>query len=124
TILTRPPHEPSSNSPAPFFFFLIIRPPPRSTLFPYTTLFRSFPKRRMTPLVETDMVGIEEKTDHESVSARRAWRSSSRYSSKSGDRKSTRLNSSHVAISYAVFFLKKKNLTWRIAWADRRHDLG
>jgi hypothetical protein len=42
------------------------------------------PKRRMTPLVETDMVGIEEKTDHGSVSARRAWRSSSRYSSKSG----------------------------------------
>src|SRR5215510_15941083 len=69
-----------------FFFFLMIRRPPRSTLFPYTTLFRSLwpacwpvPPCRNAP-------------GHR-------------------DRKSTRLNSSHVAISYAVFCLKKKKKT-------------
>src|SRR6266850_3034211 len=69
-----------------FFFFLMIRRPPRSTLFPYTTLFRSAghgrhkrPARRY----------------------RRPW--------PQPDRKSTRLNSSHLVISYAVFCLKKKN---------------
>src|SRR6267378_1963822 len=71
-------------SPA-FFFFLMIRRPPRSTLFPYTTLFRSRHK------------------EHAHAGGHRAdrahfWR----------DRKSTRLNSSHVEISYAVFCLKKK----------------
>src|SRR5437870_9577680 len=74
-------------------FFLIIRRPPRSTLFPYTTLFRSFQRcaaddrrRRLPP------------------GQRRA-----RPPAWLRDRKSTRLNSSHVAISYAVFCLKKKN---------------
>src|SRR6266576_6395651 len=67
------------------FFFLMIRRPPRSTLFPYTTLFRSpGPPRR-----ESDPP-----------------RSSG--SPRARDRKSTRLNSSHVEISYAVFCLKKK----------------
>src|SRR6266511_4930910 len=72
-----------------FLFFLMIRLPPRSTLFPYTTLFRS------------------------SAPAPRAWSRSSRRSSwRSGstDRKSTRLNSSHVKISYAVFCLKNKKI--------------
>src|SRR4249920_4048486 len=69
-----------------FFFFLMIRRPPRSTLFPYTTLFRS-PRR---------------------AGRRRSWRRT-RPPSRRGDRKSTRLNSSHVRISYAVFCLKKKN---------------
>src|SRR5437660_3914814 len=81
-------------------FFLIIRRPPRSTLFPYTTLFRSL------------LVGIEPgvldraghrrpaaAADEEPLHAREIARQ---------DRKSTRLNSSHVAISYAVFCLKKK----------------
>src|SRR5579859_8227016 len=68
-----------------FFFFLMIRRPPRSTLFPYTTLFRSAPPRA------------------------RAWAPPHRArSSRSSDRKSTRLNSSHSQISYAVFCLKKK----------------
>src|SRR5260221_3656198 len=75
-----------------FFFFLMIRRPPRSTLFPYTTLFRSM---RWPP----------------------PWtRASSRCHSstfltgslEAVDRKSTRLNSSHTVISYAVFCLKKK----------------
>src|SRR5207249_11190160 len=71
-----------------FFFFLMIRRPPRSTLFPYTTLFRSASSCRT-----------------------RQWSGHSRGTcSRSGraDRKSTRLNSSHVSISYAVFCLKKK----------------
>src|SRR5712664_4681338 len=68
-----------------FFFFLMIRRPPRSTLFPYTTLFRSF-SIRWTPLLPR-LWSI--------------WR-------RARDRKSTRLNSSHDQISYAVFCLKKK----------------
>src|SRR5947207_5937140 len=69
-------------------FFLMIRPPPRSTLFPYTTLFRS---RRLHD-VRAGCRG--------SPAARRGARQA--------DRKSTRLNSSHTVISYAVFCLKKK----------------
>src|SRR5690349_22232678 len=71
------------------FFFLIIPRPPRSTLFPYTTLFRSSPSPRWS----------------------RASRAGSRPWDPRGDRKSTRLNSSHVEISYAVFCLKKKKKT-------------
>src|SRR5471030_3428372 len=67
------------------FFFLMIRRPPRSTLFPYTTLFRS-ENRRITRCDFGD--------EREII----------RFS----DRKSTRLNSSHLGISYAVFCLKKK----------------
>src|SRR5438477_5583530 len=74
-----------------FFFFLMIRRPPRSTLFPYTTLFRS-------------------------VRASIAWAGAAVsallmaivYTPGAEDRKSTRLNSSHMSISYAVFCLKKK----------------
>src|SRR2546430_13029110 len=78
--------------PLCFFFFLMIRRPPRSTLFPYTTLFRSLDlaaavrsmKQRVphTMRVEVEVTSL--------------------------DRKSTRLNSSHSQISYAVFCLKKK----------------
>src|SRR5437868_13966675 len=74
------------------FFFLLIRRPPRSTLFPYTTLFRSSPGRYRKQIV----IG------HACTRHRRYFPSSR------GDRKSTRLNSSHVSISYAVFCLKKK----------------
>src|SRR5207253_10896207 len=94
-----------------FFFFILIRRPPRSTLFPYTTLFRSLtltgslmaagklqellPQRPITykgqNLVNLSLLGIAVVI--------------------AVDRKSTRLNSSHVAISYAVFCLKKKNQT-------------
>src|SRR5438105_5711471 len=81
----------------------MIRRPPRSTLFPYTTLFRSIdvftaPERMSTPTITTKM-----------------WNSSRNHAgparcmeSPHGDRKSTRLNSSHEWISYAVFCLKKK----------------
>src|SRR2546430_17551923 len=76
-----------------FFFFLMIRRPPRSTLFPYTTLFRS----RGFGHCADGPVGAGH------VSARRALESLDQT-----DRKSTRLNSSHSQISYAVFCLKKK----------------
>src|SRR6266566_8977149 len=72
------------------FFFLMIRRPPRSTLFPYTTLFRS-----LRPAAARH-------TPPPWWTARRARRR---------DRKSTRLNSSHLVISYAVFCLKKNNKT-------------
>src|SRR5206468_5054560 len=75
-----------------FFFFLMIRRPPRSTLFPYTTLFRS------------DSYRAELCSSRNSVGCK-LFRPPS---SISPDRKSTRLNSSHDQISYAVFCLKKK----------------
>src|SRR3989442_4372109 len=89
----------------PFFFFLMIRRPPRSTLFPYTTLFRSrldlsqthSPRRGLALRGCGFVIG---------------WQASR-------DRKSTRLNSSHVRISYAVFCLKKKCLAGRFADFDR-----
>src|SRR2546422_7840490 len=76
-----------------FFFFLMIRRPPRSTLFPYTTLFRSHRElpAQLAADHPADQLGLRE------VPGRRG-----------SDRKSTRLNSSHGYISYAVFCLKKK----------------
>src|SRR5258705_8196414 len=79
------------------FFFLMIRRPPRSTLFPYTTLFRSLTSEVKAGLVTaaaTLAVGLL--TLNQALVGQR------------GDRKSTRLNSSHLGISYAVFCLKKK----------------
>src|SRR6266853_3749108 len=73
-----------------FFFFLMIRRPPRSTLFPYTTLFR--PRR---PCGRAKGSATSGATLPRAAQRRR-------------DRKSTRLNSSHSQISYAVFCLKKK----------------
>src|SRR5256885_12880589 len=78
-----------------FFFFLMIRRPPRSTLFPYTTLFRS-PMSSIC-LIRA-VIGLER--------ARAFFRDDGRVLAV--DRKSTRLNSSHLVISYAVFCLKKK----------------
>src|SRR5256885_9802914 len=80
------------------FFFLMIRRPPRSTLFPYTTLFRS-QVRNMSP----PCFGLEEYGPVPGA----VWKTSTRWSP---DRKSTRLNSSHLVISYAVFCLKKKQI--------------
>src|SRR2546426_6795837 len=77
-----------------FFFFLMIRRPPRSTLFPYTTLFRSLDPRRHAGGGRGGERG-------------RQWRQP-RPRPHFRDRKSTRLNSSHLVISYAVFCLKKK----------------
>src|SRR3989442_9866825 len=102
------------------FFFLMIRRPPRSTLFPYTTLFRS--RGRVARDVpggrggEPAPAGIA-RADHRADAAdQRALplRGSGRSDCRNLwtlDRKSTRLNSSHVRISYAVFCLKKKTFT-------------
>src|SRR6266487_4965758 len=81
------------------FFFLMIRRPPRSTLFPYTTLFRSPPARRPGRWCRNRRIPTRDAGCRHC----RRWRRSA-----SGDRKSTRLNSSHPSISYAVFCLKKK----------------
>src|SRR5438309_6780975 len=75
-----------------FFFFLMIRRPPRSTLFPYTTLFRS--------------LGWSNAQNQRHRHNKNNWAVASRWFLQ--DRKSTRLNSSHSSISYAVFCLKKK----------------
>src|SRR2546427_3618814 len=87
--------------PPSTIFFLMIRRPPRSTLFPYTTLFRS-----------ELATALEAARDKELEAERlRAFREVARrvaHEIKNPDRKSTRLNSSHSQISYAVFCLKKK----------------
>src|SRR5207247_10624635 len=82
------------------FFFLMLRPPPRSTLFPYTTLFRSLLRR---PVVLTERVKVCRLKL--AVTARAVLMVTLQTFT---DRKSTRLNSSHEWISYAVFCLKKK----------------
>src|SRR2546430_7419106 len=82
------------------FFFLMIRRPPRSTLFPYTTLFRSQLRR----LVAQSMLAREQTGGPEDAREGLVVEDS-----RASDRKSTRLNSSHSQISYAVFCLKKKN---------------
>src|SRR5258708_18801042 len=77
------------------FFFLMIRRPPRSTLFPYTTLFRSSPEHLQKLLRCVQATGAGQGSVAAAVACTQ-------------DRKSTRLNSSHQIISYAVFCLKKK----------------
>src|SRR5439155_22342024 len=84
------------------FFFFMFRRPPRSTLFPYTTLFRSRPRHRHGAFARRPH---RRALRHPPSRARRQARPLRR---RARDRKSTRLNSSHVAISYAVFCLKKK----------------
>src|SRR2546430_11016478 len=100
-----------------FFFFLMIRRPPRSTLFPYTTLFRSATAAFEEAPPKPPFVGIRFSrwivapclTSHRS---RRSL---------AADRKSTRLNSSHSQISYAVFCLKKKKSRIRPQYAYKSH---
>src|SRR5256885_11568970 len=94
------------------FFFLMIRRPPRSTLFPYTTLFRSYglPVRRRAvhtctrPKISAGAPPSREVPPPPDVAVRLH----------PADRKSTRLNSSHLVISYAVFCLKKKQRGLRV----------
>src|SRR3712207_7337165 len=95
----------------------MIRRPPRSTLFPYTTLFRSQPvavlpdldvvEHRLVDVVVGLLLGPGE--DGEPEAAQRLDPALERAHDRREDRKSTRLNSSHANISYAVFCLKKKN---------------
>src|SRR2546430_4342806 len=83
----------------------MIRRPPRSTLFPYTTLFRSIPAT--TPVVP--QISPNQRQTVASAPARTQYTTSP-----NRDRKSTRLNSSHSQISYAVFCLKKKKIQHHI----------
>src|SRR5690348_17764588 len=85
------------------FFFLMIRRPPRSTLFPYTTLFRS---------LAGDAGSLQLLSGHHLLNQ-----------VGSEDRKSTRLNSSHPSISYAVFCLKKKKKKLKLHSSTSDHDL-
>src|SRR2546422_5703263 len=94
----------------------MIRRPPRSTLFPYTTLFRSRRPAQDALLAADDDPRGRDVRRHPGV----------RVHPSGGDRKSTRLNSSHGYISYAVFCLKKKNkhrhyyISWVLSTLDRR----
>src|SRR2546428_5154996 len=87
-----------------FFFFLMIRRPPRSTLFPYTTLFRSLYRNRGD--------GTFADVTAEAGGGAGGW----------SDRKSTRLNSSHDQISYAVFCLEKKKFARWLSIPSPRAD--
>src|SRR3712207_7359691 len=105
-----------SNMSITLFFFLMIRRPPRSTLFPYTTLFRS----------GGVVVAADEAVDLGPVQARQPLAQPQVARGGVGaagapdlllqDRKSTRLNSSHANISYAVFCLKKKKNSYRYSY--------
>src|SRR5690606_42144810 len=97
-------------------FFVRLRRPPRSTLFPYTTLFRSLATAaRRSSARARRRRGCQPRRLEDA----RGWRAPLRVhaidgvDTHGGDRKSTRLNSSHVKISYAVFCLKKKRKTTR-----------
>src|SRR5256885_5570130 len=100
-----------------FFFFLMIRRPPRSTLFPYTTLFRSDdggivelqPGEDRRDLERMREIGIAGRTR---LAAVRLHGVDISAIEQILDRKSTRLNSSHLVISYAVFCLKKKKIRY------------
>src|SRR2546429_5737736 len=98
-----------------FFFFLMIRRPPRSTLFPYTTLFRS----KCLPR-DGSISRASNAPDHDSFLSDCARGNGSCGQARS-DRKSTRLNSSHGYISYAVFCLKKKKKHFSVSSIQSQH---
>src|SRR5205807_9198082 len=91
-----------------YFFFLSIPPPPLSTLFPYTTLFRSFRGHRHRRL-RAQHPHAGQGAGHPGGDRARPLPRHRARGQEGEDRKSTRLNSSHLVISYAVFCLKKKN---------------
>src|SRR5688572_32014051 len=91
---------------ASFFFFLMLRRPPRSTLFPYTTLFRSL--RAGDPAERLARLSVKNPSQLVYDLAGRRFTRIRGTADIEKDRKSTRLNSSHSQISYAVFCLKKK----------------
>src|SRR5207249_11472075 len=104
-------------------FSLLTRRPPRPTLFPYTTLFRSVRVTLAKTGARHPLAILQATHDQEGrelaqhVDLRAAREQALR------DRKSTRLNSSHVSISYAVFCLKKKKLERCVSCEHRRHDV-
>src|SRR3712207_9013901 len=98
-----------------FFFFLMIRRPPRSTLFPYATLFRSglaqVVRREPAYVDPVEQDPTLERVVEPGGELRQRGLAGPRRADQGEDRKSTRLNSSHANISYAVFCLKKTNHT-------------
>src|SRR5690349_23678481 len=91
----------------------MIPPPPTSTLFPYTTLFRSTPKQAQAPVIMRNPEPVEAQPPVSVADLHPAQEPMTAIAAQPAvaepvDRKSTRLNSSHVEISYAVFCLKKK----------------
>src|SRR5690606_41536396 len=111
-----PGHERHLLPPGPRFVALLRPPPPPAPLFPYTTLFRSTGPRRR----RSDPVGHALPNENSGVRSRNCRSTANRDDPSNSstwcrwcrrDRKSTRLNSSHVKISYAVFCLKKKKQT-------------
>src|SRR2546422_7591723 len=98
----------------------MIRRPPRSTLFPYTTLFRSLHSAARVALRKEGVIArrpVEQRAQQRGADERHVPRHAQH---RTGDRKSTRLNSSHGYISYAVFCLKKKNSRLTIVRQLRR----
>src|SRR5438876_6782499 len=105
--------------PCRFLFFLTLRRPPRSTLFPYTTLFRSHHRPRPG--------GRRPRGDEKHLRGGRRpglFGRPVQGPGPRGDRKSTRLNSSHPSISYAVFCLKKKSLSDSTSFVRLAHSLS
>src|SRR3989442_1799496 len=92
----------------------MIRRPPRSTLFPYTTLFRSLSGKRLELLREIvpGLSRVAVLWNGANPGALRTWEETQAADWPHSDRKSTRLNSSHVRISYAVFCFKKKKIPY------------
>src|SRR5690606_39405994 len=115
SVLDPPRHDP---------FAVLTRRPPQSTLFPYTTLFRSRATARRGPLVGSAPLHESRGIMATTTNGQPAGGAQATGLNIQGgaaimapvDRKSTRLNSSHVKISYAVFCLKKKNRTSRRGW--------
>src|SRR5206468_4781529 len=110
-----PQHRASPSVFSSLFFFSMLRPPPRSTLFPYTTLFRSAATDAASRAGHDDDASVTDPHHRVPIAALRSTRrpplgATERWAV-GQDRKSTRLNSSHDQISYAVFCLKKKKKT-------------
>src|SRR3712207_8363273 len=104
-----------------FFFFLMIRRPPRSTLFPYTTLFRSNAGYAGSGTVCVDVDECAQDLDNCDANAT-CTNVPGSFGCTCKDRKSTRLNSSHANISYAVFCLKKKKHNNIHSYSERQKN--
>src|SRR3712207_7633629 len=102
----------------------MIRRPPRSTLFPYTTLFRSVRRQRSGGLHTVGTHPRRRARRAVPAAAGRPVAAAADAGRRTGDRKSTRLNSSHANISYAVFCLKKKKSKLLNSSASHNYDDG
>src|SRR5690349_23582637 len=99
-------------------FLILTRRPPRPTLFPYTTLFRSIQAMAFPP--DQELCQGAQSAENTEIDENRQYRNFN--PACEPDRKSTRLNSSHVEISYAVFCLKKKKISHHSYSCQCQHD--